>query len=929
MAKIKRIAGPLVVASPARDFKLNEVVLVGEEKLWGEVVRVQGEDAFIQVYEETSGLRVGEPVERTLGYLGLTLGPGLLGSVFDGVQRPLRQLDLRSPRPGFVTRGIHVLPLSPYVPWNWHPGGEGSELRLGDPVGYVWEAAREHWIQIPPAIRHQYWLLAGQRAWGIRFVKAERGRLGDFAWLLAKRVLDLGGREVEEKPLDEILGGYIAEEVVKEFGDPLRVPVSEAELGAFMSLNLLQGIPAIMRFAPAERQSEFLAGLEKKVKAFLEDEIDNDYERRNDYALTLMLVGAWLSFGEKPLGRDFLSGLFKAAARIEAGIKAYFKWDKLSSYIVRLAMMRGLARRWSEMRGKFARAKDGLAVYARAVEEISSEAEERMAEALSWLGVEAPDWVKEDILRDWEVIASDARRGVDAIPEEVQISEDEIEAAARELASTDALPDELSPAEFRVSPIAQESLGGIVSISNGVRLFQIGGAFVGTSAMAHMDPELLKREFSKPFKLTKVLKDDPWVSVYQVVAVVEDDEEYYPITPAQPWPARVARPVHPEKKKALPSEPLITGQRVLDFLFPVAKGGNAAIPGGFGTGKTVTEQTLAKYAQVDVVIYIGCGERGNEMAEVLAEFPHLEDPTRPGHPLMDRTILVVNTSNMPVVAREASIYTGITLAEYYRDLGYDVLLLADSTSRWAEALREMSSRLEEMPGEEGYPTYLASRLAAFYERTGVAHLLGSTERKGSVTAVGAVSPQGSDFSEPVTQSTLRVVGAFWALDQDLARRRHYPAINWLMSYTLYYGLIGNWFDERYPDWSELRRWASEMLQRDAELNEIVSLVGPDALEDLDRVALETGRLIREAFLQQNAFHEVDASCSLKKQHLIMSSIRRFYELATEAVRAKRIGAEELRTLPEVERIVRLKELPDPEAEREAAEALKALEERLK
>ncbi len=917
-----------MVAHPARDFKLNEVVLVGEEKLWGEVVRIQGEDAFIQVYEETSGLRVGEPVERTLGYLGLTLGPGLLGSVFDGVQRPLEQLDLRSPRPGFVTRGIHVLPLSPYTPWNWHPGEEGVELRLGDPVGFVWEAAREHWVQIPPAVRHQFWLMSGQRAWGIRFVKAEKGRLGEFAWLLGRRVLELKGGEVEEKPLDEILGEHIAGEVVKEFGDPLRIPVSEAELEGFMSLNLLQGIPALMRFAPPEKQEEFLKGLEAKVKAFLKDEIDNDYERRNDYALALMLVGSWLSFGKEPLTREFLSGLFEAAARVEGSIKAYFKWDKLSSYIVRLTMTRGLAARWARLENKPQRAKDALAIYAKAVEVISEEFDARFEEALKWLGVEAPQWVEEDVRRDWEVIARDARKGLNAIPEEVSLSEEDLEAAARELVSLEGLPQELSPAHFRISPIAQESLGGIVSISNGVRLFQIGGAFVGTSAMAHMDPELLKEEFSRPFRLSKVLKGDPWISAYQVVAVVEDEAEYYPITPVQPWPARVARPVHPEKKKALPTEPLITGQRVLDFLFPVAKGGNAAIPGGFGTGKTVTEQTLAKYAHVDVVIYIGCGERGNEMAEVLAEFPHLEDPTRPGYPLMDRTILVVNTSNMPVVAREASIYTGITLAEYYRDLGYDVLLLADSTSRWAEALREMSSRLEEMPGEEGYPTYLASRLAAFYERTGAAYVLGSKERKGSVTAVGAVSPQGSDFSEPVTQSTLRVVGAFWALDQDLARRRHYPAINWLMSYTLYYSLIGKWFDQQFPDWSELRRWASEMLQRDAELNEIVSLVGPDALEDLDRVSLETGRLIREAFLQQNAFHEVDASCSLKKQRLIMWTIKRFHELATEAVRAKRFPAEELRTLPEVERIVRLKELPDAEAEREAAEALKALEAKL-
>ncbi|MEO0141352.1 MAG: V-type ATP synthase subunit A [candidate division WOR-3 bacterium] len=415
--------------------------------------------------------------------------------------------------------------------------------------------------------------------------------------------------------------------------------------------------------------------------------------------------------------------------------------------------------------------------------------------------------------------------------------------------------------------------------------------------------------------------------IHDTIAVLKDDEgRKYEVQMAHRWPVRIPRPF---EKKLLPEVPLITGQRVLDFFFPIALGGNAAIPGGFGTGKTVTEQTLAKFAHVDIVIYIGCGERGNEMTEVLAEFPELEDPTRPGAPLMDRTILVVNTSNMPVAAREASIYTGITMAEYYRDMGYDVLLLADSTSRWAEALREMSSRLEEMPGEEGYPTYLSSKLAAFYERTGRVYPLGGRDQIGSVTAVGAVSPQGGDFSEPVTQSTLRVVGAFWALDSDLARRRHYPAINWLTSYTLYYGLVKKWFHENVDEaWTEMRNWASEMLQRDAELTEIVQLVGPDALEDAERVLLETGALIREAFLQQNAFHEVDGSSSLQKDLMILRVIRFFSELAMDAVKAGRFHAEDLHALPEIEEIERLKELRDEEVRAKIEEIMASLKEKL-
>ena len=403
-------------------------------------------------------------------------------------------------------------------------------------------------------------------------------------------------------------------------------------------------------------------------------------------------------------------------------------------------------------------------------------------------------------------------------------------------------------------------------------------------------------------------------TVEDVIAVLEDGTE---LKMMHRWPVRVPRPV---KKKLVPDTPLITGTRILDFFFPIALGGNAALPGGFGTGKTVLEQTLAKYALVDIVIYIGCGERGNEMTEVLVEFPELEDPKH-GGPLMGRTVLVVNTSNMPVAAREASIYTGITIAEYYRDMGYNVLLLADSTSRWAEALREISSRLEEMPGEEGYPTYLHAKLAGFYERTGRVITLGKEERLGSVTAVGAVSPPGGDFSEPVTQSTMRVTGALWALDTDLAHRRHFPAINWLRSYTLYQILIDPWYRrEIAPDWTELRNWASEVLQRDAELQEIVALVGPDALQDHERLMLETGRLVREGFLQQNAFSEVDAACPLEKQHLMISLIREFYEAAEKALNAG-MGIDEIIALPVLEELTRMKEVP-PEQFSAHAESLR-------
>jgi V/A-type H+-transporting ATPase subunit A len=368
----------------------------------------------------------------------------------------------------------------------------------------------------------------------------------------------------------------------------------------------------------------------------------------------------------------------------------------------------------------------------------------------------------------------------------------------------------------------------------------------------------------------------------------------------QKWPVRVPRP---SVEKLMPSIPLITGQRVLDMFFPVAKGGTAAIPGGFGTGKTVTEHQLAKWADSEIVVYIGCGERGNEMTEVLTDFPKLKDP-RTGSPLMDRTVLFANTSNMPVAAREASVYTGITIAEYYRDMGYDVALMADSTSRWAEAMREISSRLEEMPGEEGYPAYLSARLSEFYERAGRVNTLSGSQ--GSVSVVGAVSPPGGDFSEPVTQGTLRITKVFWALDTRLRERRHFPSINWLTSYSLYNQILAEWFGENVgAHWNELREWAMAILQREAELQEIVQLVGSDALPEDEQLTLEVARMIREFFLQQNAFHDVDTFCPLERQLDLMDTIRRFSDLSKKALELE-VTYQEIGEMPSITLLGKLK-----------------------
>ncbi|HPP44633.1 MAG TPA: V-type ATP synthase subunit A, partial [Methanomassiliicoccaceae archaeon] len=346
----------------------------------------------------------------------------------------------------------------------------------------------------------------------------------------------------------------------------------------------------------------------------------------------------------------------------------------------------------------------------------------------------------------------------------------------------------------------------------------------------------------------------------------------------QKWPVRMGRPFG---KKLLPDIPLITGQRVLDTMFPLPKGGTAAIPGAFGTGKTVTQQQLAKWSDAEIVVYIGCGERGNEMTEVLATFPELEDP-KTGEPLMQRTVLIANTSNMPVAAREASVYTGMTIAEYYRDQGYNVSLMADSTSRWAEAMREISSRLEEMPGEEGFPAYLSARLSEFYERAGRVQNRNGTV--GSISVVGAVSPPGGDLSEPVTQNTLRIVRVFWALDSKLRERRHFPTINWLTSYSLYTTGLNGWYKENVADdFPALRQWAMEILQRESELQEIVQLVGSDALPDEQKMTLEVARMIREIFLQQNAYHKVDTYCPLPRQYTMLKVIKKFADLSIRAV----------------------------------------------
>ena len=396
------------------------------------------------------------------------------------------------------------------------------------------------------------------------------------------------------------------------------------------------------------------------------------------------------------------------------------------------------------------------------------------------------------------------------------------------------------------------------------------------------ETEIVVHKILVPNGISGVVKsiNEGEYNIHETVAVLETVDGDKEITMLRKWPVRKGRPY---KEKMSPTMPMVTGQRVIDTLFPIAKGGVAAVPGPFGSGKTVVQHQLAKWADADIIVYVGCGERGNEMTDVLNEFPELKDP-KTGEPLMKRTVLIANTSDMPVAAREASIYTGITIAEYFRDMGYNVAIMADSTSRWAEALREMSGRLEEMPGDEGYPAYLASRLAEFYERAGIVKILGQEDKVGSVTAIGAVSPPGGDLSEPVAQATLRIVKVFWGLSSALAYKRHFPAIDWLISYSLYADKMKEWYDEKVgADFLKYRQFVMTILQEEAALDEIVRLVGMDALSSKDRLTMETAKIIREDYLHQNAFHDVDTFTSMEKQFLMLKLIYEFNRLAGEAI----------------------------------------------
>ena len=437
----------------------------------------------------------------------------------------------------------------------------------------------------------------------------------------------------------------------------------------------------------------------------------------------------------------------------------------------------------------------------------------------------------------------------------------------------------------------------------------VGGDILGTV----QETEIVEhRIMVKPGVVgtVKAIAEGDYTVTEQIGSIETANGDELPVTLMQKWPVRRGRPF---EKKLAPNVPLVTGQRVVDTLFPIAKGGVAAIPGPFGSGKTVTQHQLAKWAEADIVVYIGCGERGNEMTDVLNEFPELIEP-HTGKSLMERTVLIANTSDMPVAAREASIYTGITIAEYFRDMGYSVALMADSTSRWAEALREMSGRLEEMPGEEGYPAYLGSRLAQFYERAGRVVSLGSDGREGALSVIGAVSPPGGDISEPVSQATLRIVKVFWGLDSALAYKRHFPAINWLTSYSLYADSLGSWFNDNVSEeWTSLRARLMALLSDEASLDEIVKLVGMDALSPTDRLKMETARSIREDFLHQLAFHEVDTYSSLRKQYLMMKLVLRFYDGSLDALK-KDADIEKLVSIPSRESIGRFKYVPEKDIE---------------
>ena len=458
-----------------------------------------------------------------------------------------------------------------------------------------------------------------------------------------------------------------------------------------------------------------------------------------------------------------------------------------------------------------------------------------------------------------------------------------------------------------VNNLDHEKLWNFIPVAN------VGDYVYAGDVLGKVDEtEIVEHKIMVPYGVEGTVKEikSGDFNITQTIAVISTKNGDREIAMLQKWPVRKGRPY---SEKITPNMPMVTGQRVIDTLFPIARGGVAAVPGPFGSGKTVVQHQLAKWADADIIVYIGCGERGNEMTDVLNEFPELKDP-KTGNPLMKRTVLIANTSDMPVAAREASIYTGITIAEYFRDMGYNVAIMADSTSRWAEALREMSGRLEEMPGEEGYPAYLSSRLAEFYERAGNVKVLGQQNVTGSITAIGAVSPQGGDLSEPVSQATLRIVKVFWGLSAQLAYKRHFPAIDWLVSYSLYADKLNDWYNENVSsDFIKLRSFAMTILQEEAELNEIVRLVGADALSYKDRLTMETAKSIREDYLHQNAFHEVDTYTSLNKQFKMLKLLYNYHRLGNDAL-SRGVDFNQLINLPVKEKIGRSKYIPENQIE---------------
>lgn len=922
--RIIRVSGPVVVAEGMKGSQMYEMVRVGEEKLIGEIIELEGDKATIQVYEDTTGLKPGEKVETTGGPLSVELGPGVLGEIFDGIQRPLDKIKAMTGE--FIRRGVDVPSLPREKKWKFKPTVDvGDEVVGGDIIGEVQETKSiVHKIMVPPNISgsienieegkfkvdekiaeiktdDSVEELKMMQKWPVRKSRPYKKKLDpDVPLITGQRVQDTffpiakGGTAAIPGPFGS--GKCVSGDTPILLGDGSLITMEELYKKSLENGKVIE-----------ENEHEEIIKLDKPITVYsfdgskiIKTKTDIFYKGKSD-SLIHIKTKSGREVKVTPIHR-----LFKINENGEI-VETMAKDLNEGDYIV--------AARKIDINNEDEKI-DLSKFNEKEIKKLPDKMSPELAEFLGLLFAAGQ-------LDENKLILKIENGNKDILERFSELSLKLFGVECKILENKAIIENKLIVKFVKTLEILESKIPKIILKSKNKCIARFIDGYINASAsnnVLSIEDKDLKVQLSYLLTRAGIYHEISHDGIFlhldnSLLTSVEYGDEVVSVAISSCGETNYPNEIFADQIVEIRE---ITGPfDVYDISIP----GIENFFGGFGAillHNTVTQQQLAKWADADIVIYVGCGERGNEMTEVLEEFPKLEDP-RTGRPLMERTVLIANTSNMPVAAREACVYTGITIAEYFRDMGYDVALMADSTSRWAEAMREISGRLEEMPGEEGYPAYLASRLAQFYERAGRVITLGSEDKVASVSVIGAVSPPGGDFSEPVTQNTLRICKVFWALDSSLADRRHFPAIDWLQSYSLYVDSVKDWWKKKIgKDWKAVRDEAMALLQKEAELQEIVQLVGPDALPDIERLTLETARMIREDFLQQNAYHEIDTYCPPEKQFKMLETILLFHRETKKALK-KGAPIDKLTQLPVKEDIARMKYIPPDEFEEKVKE----------